>query len=65
LAVLVALVVLLAGLLLSGISDSKASTADVSIPNNETTSTVNETDNPSSVTATIMITMRTPPLPNE
>ncbi len=39
LAVLVALIAILTGLLLS--SDSKASTADTSIPNNEITSSVN------------------------
>jgi len=56
LAVLVAPIVILAGLLLSG--DSKASTADISIPNNEITSSVNQTDS-----ATITIIMTTPPLP--
>ena len=62
LAVLVAIVAILAGLPLSGISDSKVSVADTSVPDNEVTSTVNQTD---SATATITITMRTPPLPDE
>ena len=56
--VLLALVVVAAGLLMPG--DSKASTADTSIPNNETASSVNHTDS-----ATITITMRTPPLPDQ
>ena len=63
LVVLVALIVVLAGLFLSG--DSKTSIADTSVPNNEITSIVNQTDNPASETATITITMRTPPLPDE
>jgi len=53
----------LAGLLLSG--DSKASTTDTSIPDNEIASSVNHTDSPLSANATITITMRTPPLPGE
>ena len=44
------------------VSDSRALIADTSVPNNEVTSTVNQTD---SATATITITMRTPPLPEE
>lgn len=60
LAVLVALVVILAGLVLSGISDNKISTADTSIPNNEIASSVNQTNS-----ATLAITMTTPPLPDE
>jgi hypothetical protein len=60
LAILVALIVVLAGLLLSG--DSKASIADTNIPNNDLASIVNQTD---SATATITITMRTPPSPEE
>ena len=54
--ILLALVVVLAGLLLSG----EASIADTNIPNNEITSIVNQTDSPLSANATIMITMRTP-----
>ncbi len=65
LAVLATLVVLLAGLLLSGISDGSPSIADTSVPNNEVASNVNQNDNPNSTTATITITMRTPPLPEE
>jgi len=50
LVVLVALVVVIVGLLLSG--DSKASTTYTSIPDNEITSSVNQTNS-----ATITITM--------
>jgi len=60
LAVFLALMVILTGLLLSG--DSKASTTDTSIPNNEITSSVNQT---LSANATITIIMRTAPLPDE
>ena len=63
LAVLLALMVILTGLLLSG--DSKASTGDTSIPNNEIASSVNQTDSPLSANATITIIMTTPPLPEE
>lgn len=40
------------------VSDSRALIADTSVPNNEITSSVNQT-------ATITITMRTPPLSDE
>ena len=63
LAVLLALMVILTGLLLSG--DSLATTADTSIPDNEITSSVNQTEIPLSANATITIIMRTPPLPDE
>jgi len=63
LAVLVALVVILAGLVLSGISEGSPSIADTSSPNNEVTSSVNQTDSPLSANATITIIMTTPPLP--
>jgi len=63
LVVLLALVVVVAGLFMPG--DSKASVADTNVPNNEVTSSVNQTDNPSSANATITITMRTAPLPDE
>jgi len=53
----------LTGLILPG--DSKASTTDTSIPDNEITSSVNQTDSPHSANATITIIMRTPPLPEE
>ena len=56
--ILLALVVVMAGLLISG--DSLATTADTSIPDNEIASSVNQTDS-----ATIPITMTTPPLPDE
>ncbi|GAG35673.1 unnamed protein product, partial [marine sediment metagenome] len=45
--------------------DSLATTADTSIPNNETASSVNQTDSPLSANATITIIMTTPPLPDE
>ena len=59
------LALLLIGLLGSDISDGSPTIADTNVPNNEVTSSVNQTDNPSSATATITITMRTPPLPDE
>jgi len=61
--VLVALVVILAGLFISG--DSKATTADTSVPDNEITNSTNQTDSPLSANATITIIMTTPPLPDE
>ena len=61
--ILLALIVVVAGLFMPG--DSKASIADTSVPDNELTSIVNQTDNVASETATITITMRTPPLPDE
>jgi len=60
--ILATLIVVLGALLLSGISDGSPSIADTSIPDNETATSVNQTD---SATATITITMRTPPLPEE
>jgi len=65
LAVLVALVVILAGLVLSGISEGSPSIADTSSHNNEIASSVNQTDSPLSANATITIIMTTPPLPEE
>ena len=62
---MLALIVILAGLLLSGISDGSPSIADTSIPDNETASSVNQTDSPLSANATITIIMTTPPLPDE
>jgi len=56
LAVLLALMVILTGLLLSG--DSLATTTDTSIPDNETTNSTKHS-------ATMTITMITPPLPDE
>jgi len=56
-----AVVVVIAGLFMLG--DSKAPTADTSIPNNEVTSSVNQTDSPISANATITIIMTMPPLP--
>jgi len=63
--VLVLVLIMVVALLMSGISDTKASIADTNVRNNDVTTTVNQTDNPSSATATITITMRTPPLPGE
>jgi phosphate/sulfate permease len=63
LTVLLALMVILTGLLLSG--DSKASTTNTGIPDNEIASSVNQTDSPLSANATITIIMTTPPLPEE
>ena len=61
--VLLARVVVAAGLFVSG--DGKASIADTNVPDNEITSSVNQTDSPLSANATITIIMRTPPLPEE
>jgi len=58
--VLVALLVVSAGLFLSG--DSLATTTDTSIPDSKIASSVNQT---LSANATIAITMTTPPLPDE
>jgi len=60
LAVLLALMVILTGLLLSG--DSLATTADTSILDDEITNSTNQT---LSANATITIIMTTPPLPEE
>ena len=62
---ILAIIVLVAGILCLATCDSKASIADTSVPDNDVTSSVNQTNNPSSATATITITMRTPPLPGE
>jgi hypothetical protein len=59
---LLALMVILTGLLLSG--DSLATTADTSIPDDEITNSTNQTDSPLSANATITIIMTTPPLPD-
>jgi len=63
LTVLLALMVILTGLLLSG--DSEASTTDTGIPDNEIASSVNQTDSPLSANATITIIRTTPPLPDD
>ncbi len=65
LTILATLIVVLAALLLSGISDGSPSIADTSIPDNETATSVNQTDSPLSANATITIIMTTPPLPDE
>lgn len=54
--VLTALLLVLAGLLLSGIPDPIASVIDTSIPNDEITSSISKGSN-SRATATIIITM--------
>ena len=56
--VLLTLVVVMAGLFMPG--DSKASTGDTGVPHNEITNSTNQTDS-----ATLTITMTTPPLPDE
>ena len=63
--VILAIIVFIAGILCLATSDSKASIANTNVPNNDVTTSVNQTDNPSSATATITITMQTPPLPDE
>lgn len=63
--VLVALVSVLAGLVLLGISDTSASIADANIPDNQITSSQSEEDNSDSASATITITWTTAPLPDE
>jgi len=60
---LVVLIVIVAGLFLSG--DSLATTADTGVPDNEIASNTNQTDSPLSANATITIIMTTPPLPDE
>ena len=62
---LVAIVVLLGRLLLSNSNDTKASIAETVIPGGEATSSVREAENSDSARATIMITMRIAPLPDE
>ena len=57
--------VILICLFLSGISDTSASIANTNIPDNEVASSVNETENSNSASATIMITWTTAPLPDE
>jgi hypothetical protein len=52
----VAPAILLVGLVLLGLSDTRISIADTSVPNNEVTGTISKAGN-SSASATIMITM--------
>jgi len=54
--ILVALVLILAGLLLSGMGDTSASISDANTPDDELTTSQTEASN-SSATATITITM--------
>jgi hypothetical protein len=63
LVVLLTLLVVITGLFMPG--DSLATTANTSIPDNEITSSENQTDSPLSANATIKIIMRTAPLPEE
>jgi len=63
LAVLLALIVILTGLSLSG--DSKASATDTGVPGDEIASSVNQSDSPLSVNATSTIIRTTPPLPDD
>ena len=60
LTVLLALMVILTGLSLSG--DSKASATDTGVPDNEIASSVNQSDSPLSANATSTIIRTTPPL---
>lgn len=62
--VLGTLVAVLAGLLLSNITDTSASIADSSIPDNEVASNQSKADN-SCASASITITMTTAPMPDE
>ena len=62
---LVLLAAMLTALVLLGVADSAASIADTSIPCNEAVSSANEAGNRDSANATITITMRTAPLPDE
>lgn len=62
---MLAIIVLVAGILCLGTSDSRASIANTNISDNEIASTVNQTDSPISANATITIIMITPPLPDE
>ena len=57
LVILVALALILAGLLLSEISDTSASIADTTIPDDEVTSKEGNVDNSDSPSASITITM--------
>ena len=53
---IVALAVLVVGLVLLGLSDTRTAIADTSIPDNEVTSSISKAGN-SSASATIVITM--------
>jgi hypothetical protein len=63
LTVLLALMVILTGLSLSG--DSEASATDTGVPDNEITSSVNQTDGLLSANATVTTITTTPPLPDD
>lgn len=53
------LVAVLAGLLLSSLTDTSTSVADTNVPDGEVTSSANEADGSDSASATITITMYT------
>ena len=53
---IVALAILIVGLALSGLNDTRIAIADTSVPNDEATSSVSKANN-SSASATITITM--------
>jgi len=55
--VLIAFIALLGAFVLSNISDTSASTADASIPENEVSSGLSEADDSDSASATITIRM--------
>lgn len=63
--VLIAFIALLGAFVLSNISDTSASTADASIPDNEVSSSLSEADASDSASATITIRVTTAPLPDE
>ena len=58
LVIVVAITILIAGLALSGLNDTRIAVADTSIPDNEVASSVSKASN-SSTSATITITMYT------
>lgn len=59
------LVLILVVLLLSGISDARASVTDTTIPDSEVANNASKTDKSDSVSATITITWTTAGLPGE
>ena len=65
LVILVAVVVLLVALLISGLSDIIPLVADTGISDNDKTSSVGEADNPDSASAAITITWTTASPPDE
>ena len=62
---LVLLAAMLTALVLFGVADATTSIADTPIPGSDIVSSPNEAGNRDSANATITITMRTAPLPEE